>query len=100
MNINVNIKETIPLSVKSLLWSYDLNKIDLTKHKKLIITQVLNFGNKEATDWLFCTYSKDEIAQVASSTPIGQWDKKSLALWSLFLGVKPISRAERILHAR
>lgn len=88
--------EKIPDSVKAILWSYDLNKIDFAKHKKLIITQVLNYGSCNATDWLFRTYSKDEIIQVASMIPVGQWDEKSLALWSLCLEIKPISRAERI----
>lgn len=92
--------EKIPNSVKAVLWSYDLNEIDFVKHKKLIITQVLNYGSRDATDWLFKTYSKDEIIQIASIIPVGQWDEKSLALWSLYLGIKPTSRAERISHAR
>ncbi len=96
----MNVKEKMPQSVRAVLWSYDLNKIDLATHKELIITQVLNFGSKEATDWLFKTYSKDEIIKVASLVPLGQWDKKSLALWSLYLGIKPTLRSERILHAR
>ena len=94
----MKIKEEIPQSVKAVLWSYDLNKIDLIVHKKLIITQVLNFGSKESTDWLFRTYPKEEITQVASLIPLGQWDEKSLALWSLYLKIKPTSRSERILH--
>lgn len=94
----MKIKEEMPQSVKAVLWSYDSNKIDFVMHKKLIITQVLNFGSKDATDWLFRTYSKDEITQVASSIPLGQWDEKSLALWSLYLGIKSAPRSERILH--
>lgn len=92
--------EKLPSFVLAVLWSYDSGKIDLVTHKKLIISQVLNYGSKEATDWLFNTYSRDEITQVASLIPLGQWDEKSLALWSLYLGIKPVSRAERILHAR
>lgn len=96
----MRVKEQIPQSVAAVLWSYDLNKIDLKAHQKLIIAQVLNFGSEEATDWLFKTYSKDEIIQAASSIPLGQWNEKSLALWSLSLGIRPTARAERILHAR
>jgi len=90
--------EEIPQSVKAVLWSYDLNKIDFVVHKKLIITQVLNFGSKEATDWLFGIYPKAEIARIALLIPLGEWNKKSLALWSLYLGIKPVSRAERITY--
>lgn len=99
-NIDVKTNKILPQSVKAVLWSYDLNQIDLETHKKLLITQVLNFGNKEATDWLFKTYCKDEIIAVASQIPTGGWNKKSLALWSLYLGIETQTRAERIFHAR
>ncbi|HLC87634.1 MAG TPA: hypothetical protein VJG66_01085 [Patescibacteria group bacterium] len=77
----------LPQSVKVTLWSYDLNKIDREKHKKLIISQVLNFGSLEAVSWLFANYSGQEIKEAALNTPLGAWDKKSLNLWSLFLNL-------------
>ena len=89
--------ERLPKFVESVLWSYDLRKIDLNLHKRLIITQVLNFGTKEATDWLFKTYSFDEIREKAQQIPLGQWDKKSLALWSAYLEIDPRPRSERVL---
>jgi len=77
----------IPQSVKAALWSYDLSKIDSEKHKKLIISQVLNFGSLDAISWLFSTYTDDEIKNTALTLPLGSWDKKSLNLWSLFLNL-------------
>jgi len=91
-------KEKLPKSVESVLWSYDVNKIDLYLHKKLIISQVLNFGTRAATDWLFKTYELEEIRKIAEQIPIGQWDRKSLALWALYLGIKPKSKLERVLN--
>lgn len=92
----MNINKTIPQSVKAALWSYDLDKIDLERHKKIIIFQVLNYGNSEATDWLRKNYSKEEIIQAVALVPRDQWDKKSLALWSLYLGIKPALKSERV----
>lgn len=92
------IKE-FPQAVKNVLWSYDLTKIDFELHKNIIIAQVLNFGSKEATDWLFQTYSEKEIGQVANQIPTGQWDKKSLALWSLYLGIHPTAKPKRVGYA-
>lgn len=77
----------LPQSVKATLWSYDLSGINLQKHKKLIISQVLNFGSLEAVSWLFSNYSSQEIKESALSLPLGAWDKKSLNLWSLFLNL-------------
>lgn len=90
----------IPLYVQSVLWSYDLSKIDVDLHKKLIISQVLNFGTKNATDWLFQIYGEDEIRSIANQIPLGQWDHKSLALWTLLLGIHPTSKQEKVLYAR
>lgn len=89
-------EEKFPKSVRGVLWSYDINKIDFTLHKHLIISQVLNYGPKDATDWLFDKYRLDEIIKEAELIPVGQWDKKSLALWSLYLHIRPISRVEKV----
>ena len=87
---------SLPPSVKNVLWSYDLRQIDLNKHKKLIIAQVLNFGSTAATDWLFRTYKMDEIKDIAAQIPSGQWDKKSLNLWALYLGIHPAAKHDLV----
>lgn len=74
----------LPQSVKATLWSYDLTQIDPEKHKKLIISQVLNFGSLDAISWLFGNYSSDDIKEVTINIPLGSWDKKSLNLWVLY----------------
>lgn len=77
----------LPDSVKATLWSYDLAQIDLQKHKKLIISQVLNFGSLDAVSWLFSNYSSADIKEAALNTPLGSWDKKSLNLWLLYFNL-------------
>lgn len=94
----MKIDKKLPKSVESVLWSYNIDEIDIFTHKKLIITQVLNFGTVEATNWLFKTYSINEIYQMAQQIPLGQWEKKSLALWSLYLGIKPVNKSEKVLN--
>jgi len=79
----------LPRSVKQVLWSYDTDKVDTTTDKKLIISQVLNFGDKEATDWALDYYGKDVLKENALSMSSGQWNKKSLNYWSLMLNFKP-----------
>ncbi len=94
----MKISKKLPKCVENVLWSYNVNEIDILTHKKLIIAQVLNFGTTEATNWLFKTYSINEIYQIAQQIPLGQWEKKSLALWSLYLGIKPINKSEKVLY--
>ncbi len=76
-------------AVRACLWSYDISALDIERDKTLIITNVLNYGTKEATDWLFATYSASQVAAVIQEPLPGRWDKKSLALWALVFGVTP-----------
>lgn len=81
-----------PQSVKAVLWSYDLSAIEAQKDKKIIISQVLNFGSEEAIKWLFQQYGFAIVEQVADTIPLFQWNKKSLAMWKLVLSIDPKSR--------
>lgn len=38
---------------KPFLWSYDIEKLDIEKDKRRIITNVLNWGTKKACESLF-----------------------------------------------
>jgi len=78
-----------PPAVRACLWSYDTSMLDIARDQVLIITNVLNFGSKEATDWLFTQYSGPQIAAVVRKPLPGRWDKRSIALWSLVFGVTP-----------
>lgn len=78
-----------PPAVRACLWSCNISALDLERDKTLIITNVLNYGTKEATEWLFSQYSAPLIASVIQTPLPGRWDKKSLALWSLMFGVTP-----------
>ncbi len=79
----------IPTCIHPFLWSYDVAKMDLDRDKKRIITNVLNLGTAQATDWLFETYSKEEIKDAITNPFAGEWNKKSLHYWSMILDVKP-----------
>lgn len=89
------MKKTIPEHIIPFFWSYNPRKIDIKKHKKLIIAQILNYGDKPSTDWLFKTYNKKEVAEIAKKIPAGQWDKKSLNFWSLILNIKSRERINK-----
>lgn len=80
----------IPSFVKPYLWSYDTSALDLERDKRRIITNVLKLGSKEASDWLFDTYTKEDIIECVKNPLPGEWDNKSLSYWGLVLDVKPL----------
>ena len=79
----------IPSYIRPFLWSYDIEKMDLSRNKKRIITNVLNLGTVKATDWLFSIYDKKDIKEAIANPLPGEWNEKSLNFWSLVLDVKP-----------
>lgn len=71
------------------LWSYDISKMDPERHKKRIITNVLNWGTKEATDKLMEIYSREDIKETIKNPLPGEWSGKSLNYWSIIFNVHP-----------
>lgn len=86
----------IPKIIEPFLWSYDTDKLDLEKDKKRIITNVLNYGNKEATDWLFSKFDKKDIRETVENPLPGEWNKKSIHFWELVLGIRAGSLVRKI----
>jgi hypothetical protein len=83
------MENTLPDSVKATLWSYDVEKLDLTRDKSRIILQTLNHGNTEAVTWLKSTYSTNDLTATIEGSTEGEWSKKSLNYWSLIFHTKP-----------
>jgi hypothetical protein len=80
----------LPKFVQPFIWFNDLKKIDLQKDKNRIILNVLNFGTKKATDWLFSYYTKSEIKKVIINYGAkGELSPKSLNYWELVLHINP-----------
>ncbi len=78
----------IPSSISRCLWSYRPASLDLRGHRRLIITQVLNYGNWEAVKWLFKTYPEKAIKEVVSHPQRGLWWDQVLNFWCLMLRVR------------
>lgn len=71
----------LPKKLQSVLWSYDLRRLDIEKDKELIITQVLNYGTWRHLQWLYKTYSEKEIKAVVKNPAHGLWFKSVLDFW-------------------
>ncbi|MFW6283364.1 MAG: hypothetical protein ACOC1P_04915, partial [Minisyncoccales bacterium] len=57
------------------------------------------YGNKKAVDWLFKTYSKEEIKYYIKNPLPGEWNEKSLNFWAFITKVNPDTknRADHVL---
>jgi len=79
----------VPKQFQRALWSYDVNKMDLEKDKREIITQVLNYGTWEDLKLLYKLYSEKEIKEVVvvKNPRRGVWFEKVLNFWVLMFNI-------------
>lgn len=77
----MNKTKKIPKSLQSVLWSYNLNAMDLEEDKEAIITQVLNYGSWEEIKWLYSVYPEGDIKLVVTHPKRGLWFERVLNFW-------------------
>ena len=82
-------KAQVPEFLAPFLWSYDLSGLEIDRHKKLIIKNILDYGNIEATNWLESTYTRTEIQSAIQHTTESEWGRKSINFWSFIYDVFP-----------
>lgn len=66
---------TIPLSLQSILWSSNIQSLNLEKDRVYIIHQILAYGDIVDIKWLFDTYPKAIIKTVFTSNPYKDYRK-------------------------
>ncbi len=89
--------DMMPEFVYPSLWSYDVAALDIERDKKRIITNILNLGTKQATNWLFGVYTKEDIQECITNPLPGEWNKKSLFFWAFLMDVQPGNASKRII---
>jgi hypothetical protein len=62
-------KTVLPENLKGIMWSKNIDDVDLEEDKIYIIHQVLSFGDIEEIRWLFKNYTLDEIKMVFINIP-------------------------------
>jgi len=83
-----NKMKKVPKQFQRVLWSYNINKMDLGEDKKEIITQVLNYGTWEDLKLLYKLYSEEEIKEVVKNPRRGVWFKKVLNFWITIFNIQ------------
>ncbi|EKD64953.1 MAG: hypothetical protein ACD_50C00232G0002 [uncultured bacterium] len=89
------ITAKIPKNLQSVLWSTDINLLDLERDKGYIIHQVLIYGSFDDIRWLFQTYSKKEVLEVFLNHPSKNYPREVFYFIKNFvLSLKPVKLAE------
>jgi len=86
----------VPRFLQPYLASYDISKMSPKEDKKIIVTQILNTGDTQATRWLFRNYSLEEIKEAIRHPLRGMWFPQSLSYWKKVFNVKISSPAYKL----
>ena len=87
-----------PETLRLLFWSYDFSRIDLERHRKTIIVQVLNYGTFSQWRWLIETYGRDAVRAVLQQIPATEIKPRTRRLASLVFDVARFNYAPRGSH--
>jgi hypothetical protein len=82
------MRKKVPNGLQKVLWSYNIESMDLEEDKELIIQQVLNYGNWEDLRWLYQTYPEMKIRKVVQNPRRGMWFENVLNFWCLMLKIR------------
>lgn len=69
----------IPKSLKGVLWSADISKMDLERDKVYIIHQVLSYGSLSEIKWLLSAYGPRVVCEVFLKYPQKVYTKAGFA---------------------
>lgn len=78
----------LPNRFQRILWSYDINRLDIEKDKEEIITQVLNYGTWDDLKLLYKLYPEKDIKKVVVHPRRGVWLEKVLNFWMKMFNIK------------
>jgi len=89
------MKTALPETFRSILWSYDFDRIDPLKHRKTIIVQAINYGTLAQWRWLKESYGRDSVRQTLSVVPATEIRPRVRRLASLVFGIDRFNYAPR-----
>lgn len=90
-----HMNRKLPDNLKPILWSYDLDKLNLEKNKKTIIINVINYGNLEHWQWLKENYGKEVVREVLAKTRASEIRPGARRLASIIFDVEQFNYAPR-----
>ena len=86
---------SLPEFFKPLLWSYDFDSLDLSKNKKDIILNAINYGDLKHWRWIINYYGKDEVKKVLESVSVWELRSRVRKLASLIFELQDLNYAPR-----
>ncbi len=79
-------QEQIPENFTAFFWDVHIKELDLAAHRRFIIERLLNEGDHHTLQWLFRTYSMDDILLTIQSSR--NLSLKTARYWQIYFNLK------------
>ena len=86
---------SLPEFFRPLLWSYDFDSLDLSKNKKTVILNTINYGDLKHWRWIVNYYGKEEVKKILGTASAWQLRSRIRKLVSLIFELQNLNYAPR-----
>lgn len=76
----------LPKFLKKYFWDVEFSDLDKNKHSQFIIERILEYGDKEAVEWMKKGFEEKEIKKVVCKSR--KLSKKSANFWHVIFNIK------------
>jgi hypothetical protein len=87
--------EKLPDYFKPILWSYDLDRLNLEKSKKTVIVNVINYGDLKHWSWLKENYGEEVVRKVLARIRASEIRPGARRLASIIFDISRFNYAPR-----
>ena len=93
-------KSALPLSFRPLFWSYRFRDLDIHEDTKLIIKQILLYGDLRQLRWMVKAYTKEKIRNILSRIPETELRPSSVEFAKTVFHITSMPHVRRVSHKR
>lgn len=90
----------IPKNLQGILWSRDINNLDLQKDKNYIVHQILAYGGWKHLMWLFDIYTPRVIKDVFINHPAKDYTERTFNLIQKIILEIPIKSVDKRYYVK
>lgn len=90
----------LPEHLRPIFWSWDFDKIDAEKDKRIVIVQILNYGEIRDWRWLVDRYGKAGLEEAIAEIPASEFFPRTIELFKLLFGIEKMKYASRSDYIR
>ncbi len=88
----------IPVDFAPLFWSYRITDLDVKRHQRTIVTQLINYGDLRHWHWLLEQYGREGLRSILADIPKSALRSRAARLATIVFDTERVAHASRSAH--